>query len=251
MGVSFGASGAILGIYGLLVAFTIRTMFRQLDVQIPSIILKRLGAAAGVFVLYNLINGGIAASAELSSFAIGLVHGLFLTRGGAHAKARLRPVVATLFATSIVAIGLAAPLSGIDDVRPEVESLIATERRTAGAYDVEVERYKARKTSENALVQLINGTILPELRATAERLRSFDKILPEQRQLVESANAYLRLREESWRMRADGLRQIVLLRSRGGGKELYTSSTLALRQAETKERAALDALEGMVAASTH
>jgi hypothetical protein len=80
--------------------------------------------------------------------------------------------------------------------------------------------------------------------------------------MVDRAVTFLKLREESWRLRADGLRKIASVRSPEkptGSREtsdeyrlrrlqdLHKSSTLTLREAETKERESLVALREMSA----
>jgi len=244
MGISFGASGAILGIYGLLIGFGVRYLLRPPDISIPLTLVKTLGTAAGVFIVYNLFSESLSATAELSGLLVGIAYGSVLSGEGAPARGQLQRIGIISAASAIVIIGVAARQSGIDDVRPEVATLTGLERQTAEAYDAEVARYRTRPASENRLVQLIDGSILPQLRATAARLNAFDRVLPEQRQLIENARAYVRLRQESWQLRADGLRQMMTLRS-GGNKSLHKSSEIALRSAEARERAALEALHGI------
>jgi membrane associated rhomboid family serine protease len=52
--VSAGASGAIFGLYGLLLASLIWGLLRRSAVTIPLHTLKRLGPAAAVFILYSM-----------------------------------------------------------------------------------------------------------------------------------------------------------------------------------------------------
>ena len=75
---------------------------------------------------------------------------------------------------------------------------------------------------------MIDRTILPDLQSLQKKLAALRGVPREQAPLVEAANAYIRLREQSWRRRAEGL-----LRSNLG----------MLREAERTERAALEAFQ--------
>ena len=81
--------------------------------------------------------------------------------------------------------------------------------------------------SAEALAQVIDRSIMPELQAARARLKALEGVPPEHQALVAGAEEYLRLRDESWRFRAEGLRRTNMLR---------------LRQAENAERISLEAL---------
>jgi hypothetical protein len=76
---------------------------------------------------------------------------------------------------------------------------------------------------------MIDRIILPELQAARVRLTQLDRerVPPEQQPLVIAAGEYFRLREESWRVRAEALRK---------------TSTARLQQADEAERVSLQAL---------
>jgi len=63
---------------------------------------------------------------------------------------------------------------------------------------------------------------------------SLDRVRPDQIALLENAKEYLRLREESWRLRADALQR---------------HNLAALRRVEITERASLAALDAAVQAA--
>ena len=69
---------------------------------------------------------------------------------------------------------------------------------------------------------------MPELHAAQGRIKAFegDNVPTEHRPLVEGATEYLRLRDESWRLRADALRK---------------SNMAALRKADRAEWESLEA----------
>ena len=130
--------------------------------------------------------------------------------------------------TLVVAAVFAVPRRGFLDVKPEIARVVAFESRTAGAYDKAVEQFKLGGINADALAQVINGTILPELQSVRLRLKSLDRV-PEQHQpIVASAQEYLRLRDESWRLRVEGL---------------HAHDMLTLRKADRTEGASLDVLK--------
>jgi hypothetical protein len=76
---------------------------------------------------------------------------------------------------------------------------------------------------------------VPELKAARARLQAFERVPYEQQPLVAAAEEYLRLRDESWRLRAEGLR---------------TVNMRTLQKAEGAESASLKALKRTRPAST-
>lgn len=255
--VSVGASGAIFGLYGLLLAASIWGVLRRSSVTIPLIAFKGLGPAAAVFILYNVVNDGLGSTAELTGLVAGFVCGLVLTRGVSDRQPPARRVAVAMAATVVIAVASAVSLRGIADVRPEIERVVAVEGRTAGAYQIALDRFRRGRISAEALAQLIDRTIMPELQAADARLKALHGVPHEHQPLVAGAEEYLRLRSESWRLRAEGLRKINTLPLReawgteGASDESwrlraeaqYRANMLKLGKAEGAERASLEALQ--------
>jgi hypothetical protein len=130
--------------------------------------------------------------------------------------------------TLVVAVVSAVPLRGMADVRPEISRVLAVEESTASLYRGAVAQFKLGAVSADALAQVIERKITPELHAVQARLKTLGRVPPEHQPLVANAEEYLKLRDESWRLRAAAL---------------HKSSMPALRKAETAERASLEALE--------
>lgn len=228
MSVSAGASGAIFGLYGLLLSAIASWVIGGRPVPIPPLTRRRVGAAAGVFLLYNLLADDLGTTSELAGMATGFACGLVTARGVARATPPLRQTAAVAAAAVLMAIGGAVPLRGVVDVAPEIARVVDVEERTAGAYDAAVARFRRHRITADALARMIDRTILPELRTTRARLTALHGVPREHRPLVAAAEEYVRLREESWRRRARGLLQ---------------SDMRMLRDAEETERAALHALQ--------
>jgi rhomboid protease GluP len=262
LGLSVGASGAIMGIYGLLLVVWVRDIFRAADTMVPLVIAKWLSPLCGIFLLYTMMSGSIPFAGELAGLTVGIAVGIAVTYGATEAKPHIRRIAMATAGAVVMAAVYAVPLAGIDDVRPEIKMVADTEARTARLYETEVDRFRKGRTSAAALVQTIDGTIIPELRLADARLKELDKVPDEQQPMVDRAVTFLKLREESWSLRADGLRKIASLRSPAKPansretsdeyrlrklQDLHKSSTRALRDAETKERESLVALREMSA----
>ena len=205
--VSIGESGAVFGLYGLLLASSIWGLLHRSILTIPLMAVKRLIPAAAVFIFYNVSNDGLGIDAELAGLATGFVCGLFLARGVSDGQPSARHVAAAIAAAAVVAIALAVPLRGITDVRPEIVRVVGLEDRTASVYQTAVDRFTRGRITAEAVAQLIDRTIEPELLAADAHLKAVNGVPREQQPLVASAEEYLRLRYESWRLRAESLRK--------------------------------------------
>ena len=234
VGVSVGPSGAIFGVYGLLTATLMWGIVARPSVRIPVALVNMLGVSAVGFILYNLWTDGVGIAAETAGFATGLVAGLLIARGVAVAKPTGLRIARTATAALIIAIVSAVPLRGLTDVRPDLEAVAAFEQRSSAAYDEAVDRFRLGRATSEALAELIERTILPDLQRVRTPLRALGRFPREQESLVAAAGEYLLLREKAWQLRAGALRR---------------SSMPGLRDADLVERAALEALRRMRGAS--
>jgi len=265
--VTEGASGAIMGLYGLLFATLIWQLFlrRREDrppdanesadsaVTIPPMAMKRLGAGAAMFLVYSALSG-LAHAAELSSLVVGLAYGLVLARRVCEKKPSPRLVGAAMVATVVIAAAFAMPLRNIADVTPEIIRVVATEERTAAAYQAADDAFKRQRMTAEALAQLAERTIVAELQAVDERLKALVNVPPEHQGLVTDAREYLRLRSASWRARADAIRranadpheapEAAADASRRLHREArFRSNRTAMGKAEGAERASLEVFQ--------
>jgi len=228
--VSVGASGAVFGVYGLLLA-SLAWYFKnkpEEKIAIPAITLKRLGVASAFFVLYSLGNDSLGAAPEFAGLAVGFAGGLVVARNVSREKAGARSTGLAVAAATVIVVACGFPLQGITDVRPDLVKLAALEERTAGEYDAAVVKYRGGTLTEDALIKMIDRTIIPELRAVREHLAGLHGVPSDQAPLVAAASEYCQLREQSWRRRAEGLHKL---------------NSKVLRQADEEERAALRAFE--------
>lgn len=232
-------------------------MLCRSSVTIPLTVLKRLGLAAAGFILYNVANDGVRTTAEIAGGVAGLIFGVVVARDLSRRRPPVGRVAVAMSAVVVIAVAAAFPLGGITDARPEIERVVAVEDRTASAYEIAVKRFRNDRITAEALAQLIDRMIIPELQAADARLKTLDKVPQEQQPLVAGAEEYLRLRSDSWRFRAEGLRTAGILKpredGRGEGESAaswrrrveagHRANSLTLGKAEGAERASLEALE--------
>jgi hypothetical protein len=117
-------------------------------------------------------------------------------------------MAATVATLSCVAVVTAVPLRGITDARRDIAAVIVTEEHTAAAFKTALEDYTEGRMTEQALATVIDRIIVPEIRYMTERLALVDETMvpQEQQPPLAAAEEYLRLRDESWTLRANALR---------------------------------------------
>jgi membrane associated rhomboid family serine protease len=203
--VTAGAAGGVFGTYGLLAATMVWGYAQRSPVTIPLAALKRVWPGALVFFIYHVATEGFASEVMRGGLVVGFISGLILAARVSVAKPPLGRVCATTVATFALFIAFAAPLRGIADVPAAVTRVIALEERTAASYEIEVEKFRKGRMSAEQL-----ATVADRIWSDVQTMRSdFDAITnvpPEHRPLRMRASEYLRLRDESWRLRVQALR---------------------------------------------
>jgi len=228
LAVQAGPSGAIFGIYGLLLGVTTWGLVRRNGLMIPLMAFRSLAPTAFLFGFYCLATSGLIIRPHVIGFLVGVVSGLALARDVGVRKPEVRPLAIAMGVAAAIIINIAVPLRGLVDVGPQIEQVVAIEEPTSRAYKTAVERFRTGRLAGRALTDLIDGTIMPQLHDALVRVEALDGVLNEHQPLVADAVEYLRLRETSWRLRAEGVR---------------TGSMRTLREADKTERASLQALE--------
>ncbi len=228
MTVSVGGSGAIFGLYGLLVSTVIWSFIRRSPATITMNAAKMLAPPAALFLLYTLATDNLGGDSQVVGLIVGAMCGAVLARRVDESAAPLPLVGGLVAATLVTAVVMAVPLRGVSDARPEIVRVVAMEDHIAGTYDAAVNRFKNGWISAEALARVIDSTIVPELRSARAHLKALGKVPQEQQPLVANAETYFKLRDESWQMRAAAL---------------HKSNLGALREADKAERASLEAFE--------
>jgi membrane associated rhomboid family serine protease len=222
-------------------------------INVPFVAMKRLGAGAAVFLAYSALSG-FAGAAEFTGLLVGLMYGLVLARRLGAKGPRTRHIAFAMTAAGAIAVACAVALRNIADVKPEIARVLAIEERTAAAYRKGFDAFKSGRMSGNALAQLAEGTILPELQAADARLQTLTNVPPEHQAVVSDAREYLRLRCASWRAHADAIRKIREHPSRVAGEPAnaswrlqaearFRSNLAATGSVESAERASLEAYQ--------
>ena len=206
MTVSAGASGAIFGVFGALLAFVVR----RRD-AIPPAILQRLKKSAFLFVAVNLAFGfaksGIDNSAHIGVLAAGFLCGLALagelTPEAAARRWRRAGVVA---AAGALALGLVASrLEPTPDIEGELDRSIAVESRAVDRFNALVHD---DKVDDAATAAVIGTEILPPWRESRLRLEALRPRLPAAVVAgFERRLRYMHLREEAWTLHAEAARE--------------------------------------------
>lgn len=228
LAVTSGASGAVFGIYGLLVALVVRGTWQRSPSRVPLRVMKRLAPGALIFLGYYMAEGGARWSGGMAAFVVAFAVGLALTRN-VEERTPETPRVIWLATTPLsIAMMMVAPLSGMTDVRAEISSLVEVDSQTSAIYLAATEQFKRGALNAESLALLIERSIVPKLEAGQKRLNAVSGVPQQQRRLVDGANEYVRLRRESWALRATAL---------------HKANMRLLRDADQKERQSLDALD--------
>jgi rhomboid protease GluP len=225
LAVTVGAAGAVAGLNGLMLAAAVWGMLRRPRLIVPLTLAKWLAGSAAVLLAYALLTDALA-PVEVGA-VVGLLFGVIVaTRVNAQQTPAVRVAAAAAFVMFLV-VTTAVPLRGLTDARSAIEEVLATETRTASTYSSAVDRFKAGDLTTVALADVIDGDILPQLRAARAHLDSLEKVPPEQQPLVASAEEYVQLRDDSWQTRSEALRH---------------HSLRLLHEADEKEARSLNAL---------
>jgi rhomboid protease GluP len=241
-----GSSGSVWGLYGILLVWLVWGLLTASSLKLPLAKLKWIASGAVLFVIYTAATTAIDRSVVLA-LATGVVSGLVLLVRSGDEKPTSRRIGMMAFGAAVVAVAYAIPLNGIVDVRPEIEQVVALESRATDTYKAALDQFQKRRISIAALVQTIDGAIVPPLEAADARLKSYAKVPPEQQGLLRDAETYVQLRRESWRLRTAALREIneptPAKATRRNVETRHRLNISAFGKAEECERSSLEALK--------
>ncbi|MEO5896004.1 MAG: rhomboid family intramembrane serine protease [Vicinamibacterales bacterium] len=206
MSVCAGSGGAVSGLYGLLLATTLRSLLPGNTERIPLSIFKRLGPAAAIFALYCVARREPLAAAR-AGLCAGFVGGIVLTRRVPDQRARLRRFAALGAATAVILLMSAMGLRAVTDIRPSITAIIANEEHSASEYDEAVLRFRKGTITSRDLSQIIDRAIVPRVQRDRQHLAELVHVPADDAPLVTEAMHYLHLRHDSWRTRSEALRK--------------------------------------------
>jgi rhomboid protease GluP len=198
---SIGASGAVFGVFGCLVGFTLRY-----PGQFPSQGLRSLMWAVLVFVGYNAAFGtgpGVNWIAHVGGYISGGLCGAVLTaplEPHALPGRRQRDARLALAGAVVVTAALLAMAGRIPNVRIAIDELWARDARLTDSAVA-----AASTGAPTAVVSAIDRQILPDLADARHRIKSLDRVPPAHRKLLRAFDGYLQVRERAWTTLAEGL----------------------------------------------
>jgi hypothetical protein len=136
----------------------------------------------------------------------------------------------------MLAVLLAVPLRGMADVRPAIARIVFMENRTAGAYQAALARFNAGTIRAVALAQMIDRTIVPDLQAARAGVEALRRVPREHQPLIALTEEYLRLRDESWRLRSDGLRHLRIRTLKEAERKEFEARELLMKVRDLERR---------------
>lgn len=215
--VSAGASGAVFGVYGVLMAYLVRHRG-----SIPREVLSQLQRNAIFFIGVNIVFGlqvkGIDMAAHIGGLLGGFGAALIVARPvvnplalGGDGEAKARPGFAwpelLVAALALALFGAAAVLlPRAADVQGALEDFQAVERQSVDAFNDALERRRGDKLSDDELARIVDQQVLPPWRAYQKRLASLRDLPPAEAKRMANLGRYLALREQGWTAFSEALR---------------------------------------------
>lgn len=228
--ISTGASGAVFGVFGALLAYLIAQRG-----SVPPAAFNRLRVSASVFVTYSLFYGflqaGIDNAAHLGGLAGGFVMGLIAARPLAPQMRRRGDIRRALFAAVLAAAILPTAASRLPDTSRIYRQAIALEKETAAfntelarllaAFQDIVRRSQAGQMDNTDMLKSLHADLLPqwdaavarlarvELDATAPLRKDYDLLLRyavARRDMIRAAADFLETNDPAYEQRMADLR---------------------------------------------
>jgi rhomboid protease GluP len=208
--VSAGASGAIFGVYGGLLAFLVR----HRDMPYHDF-LAPLRTNTLAFLGYNLVFGflqqGIDMAAHLGGLVGGFACGLVLAPPlplRSRARQRLRSGCVGVLGLALL-WWLTTSLPQAEDVESQFQQFAALDTATLTAFNGAITGLQQGRTTEAEVIRLITQDILPpwqEQRAVFQQLATRSRLTARQHKFVTMFLDYMSARQEGWELLHTGLR---------------------------------------------
>ncbi len=203
--VSVGASGAILGAFGMLLGYLIGCHDTRLKRQLGSF----CGFCLGVFLLDAFFTWGSNTdqAAHFGGLAAGVVIGWTVGLSRAVNSLLARKIQLTLMLAVFVTItaGVVFMPAGFVDLRQEVAELAVCDSQIESMYQALAGRIRARQATLADIDSLIQHELLPMWRAASKRLLESKNVPACRRDCVTVMKQYIELREESWQLLSESV----------------------------------------------
>ena len=206
--VAAGASGAVFGVYGILLAYLVRARG-----SIPKELVRRLSRGAGLFVLLNLALGFAIKNIDVADHLGGLIAGfggglLFarpLGRRGSPLDVGIRTLA--LGVVGSVAVAAAVRLSPTPvDLTEEMAEAHDVQDTVRIRYIGAMMRHDAKTMTDGEFSRFLDNDIRPLLRKQVDRLRSPHRLRGAQKDRVRNMSTNLDLIEHSFALLSEAVR---------------------------------------------
>ncbi len=204
---SAGASGAIFGLGGALLAYV---LFAHQGM--PRNVAARMRRGVLFFIVLNVAIGlaipMVDNSAHLGGLTAGFLLGLVLQQPltpGVRQRRVLRALIGAAVAGAIILVGVRSAPPLIDPQQEWTEAM-EVDQHAVATFGSLLRRWGAGELSQEAFADTIEQQLLPICTERRERLSRIDGLPPHLSRLFDLLSRYLAAREESWKCFADGLR---------------------------------------------
>lgn len=209
--VSAGASGAIFGLYGGLLAFLVRHRDLQQHAFLAALRTNTL-AFLGYNVIYGFIVQGIDMAAHLGGLAGGFVCGCVLTPSltfTSRSRQQGRSVLVGVVGLGLI-IGLGNLLPRAEDVEARLQQFTSLDTTSLATFNRAITLLQQGKLSEAEMIRILEQEVLPPWQAQREalhQLTTLSRLPTRQKRLVATLVEYMTARQEGWELLREGLRQ--------------------------------------------
>jgi rhomboid protease GluP len=209
--VSAGASGAIFGVYGGLLAFLVRHRDRHQYAFLAALRTNTL-AFIGYNVVFGFIIPGIDMAAHLGGLAGGFVCGFVLMPSftlASHLGLWRRSVLVGAVGL-VVIVGLSNLLPRAEDVEARLQQFASLDATILATFNHAITQLQQGKISEAEIVRILEQEMLPPWRTQREALQqllTLSRLPTRQQQLMTRLVEYMTARQEGWELLRAGLRQ--------------------------------------------
>jgi rhomboid protease GluP len=204
--VSAGASGAIFGLYGGLLAFLLLNR-NFISPQALGSLAKGAVVFIGYNVFFSLTQPEVDLAAHLGGLVAGFLAGLVLVVPVdqiAIAERGRRITLATALGVGIVVVTMVAlPKSG--DLLGAVKRMATVEEATMAKYRAAVDKFKAGNLSSQQFEEVLQKEILPPWRSEREAMSKLNGLPKQQSAIASSLTRYMQVREDSWILLGEGI----------------------------------------------
>ena len=209
--VSAGASGAIFGLYGGLLAFLVRHRDRQQHAFLAALRTNTL-AFLGYNVVFGFIIPGIDMAAHLGGLAGGFMCGFVLMPSFTLAS-QFRPWLRNVLVGVVglvVIIGLSDLLPRAEDVETRLQQFASLDATILATFNRAITQLQQGQITEAEMGRILEQEMLPSWRTQREVLQQLlaqSRLPTRQQRLVTRLVEYMSARQEGWELLREWLRQ--------------------------------------------